>query len=68
MDMGYPHWVYCMLCGARIHGGINDEKDSIENAAKWGGEKESQDSEDKILQRESVLTEERGFSLWQNIS
>ena len=30
MDMGYPHWVYCTKCGAKVHGRTNDEKDSIE--------------------------------------
>lgn len=20
MKMGYPHWVYCRNCGARVHG------------------------------------------------
>ena len=22
MDMGYPHWVYCTKCGAKVHGGV----------------------------------------------
>lgn len=30
MDMGYPHWVYCTNCGAKVHGGTTDEIDSIE--------------------------------------
>ena len=30
MDMGYPHWVYCKNCGAKVHGGTHDEKDSIQ--------------------------------------
>lgn len=25
MDMGYPHWVYCGDCGARVHGGVVGE-------------------------------------------
>lgn len=29
MKMGYPHWVYCCECGAKVHGRTNDEKDSI---------------------------------------
>ena len=29
-DMGYPHWVFCEKCGARIHGYTTDERDSIE--------------------------------------
>lgn len=29
MDMGYPHWVYCKNCGAKVHGRTTDEKDSI---------------------------------------
>lgn len=33
MDMGYPHWVYCEKCGARVQGGKfgkEGEKASIE--------------------------------------
>lgn len=30
MDMGFPHWVYCTKCYAKVHGGTRDEKDSIE--------------------------------------
>ena len=22
MDMGYPHWIYCENCGAKVHGGV----------------------------------------------
>lgn len=29
MKMGYPHWVYCLQCGAKVHGGTISEKDSI---------------------------------------
>ena len=29
MKMGYPHWVYCLECGAKVHGGTTSEKDSI---------------------------------------
>lgn len=29
MKMGYPHWVYCCECGAKVHGRTNDEKDNI---------------------------------------
>ena len=29
MKMGYPHWVYCLECGAKVHGGTSSEKDSI---------------------------------------
>ena len=36
MDMGYPHWVYCEECGAKVHGGTNDERDSI---AAWNRRK-----------------------------
>ena len=21
MDMGFPHWIYCESCGAKVHGG-----------------------------------------------
>lgn len=30
MDRGFPHWVYCTKCYAKVHGGTRDEKDSIE--------------------------------------
>lgn len=30
MDMGYPHWIYCTNCGAKVHGGTSDEADSVE--------------------------------------
>ena len=30
MDLGYSHWVYCENCDAKVHGGTNDEKDSVE--------------------------------------
>ena len=30
MDMGFPYWVYCTKCYAKVHGGTLDEKDSIE--------------------------------------
>lgn len=29
MKMGYPHWIYCLECGAKVHGGTTSEKDSI---------------------------------------
>ena len=28
MQMGYPHWIYCKECGAQVHAGTTDEKDS----------------------------------------
>ena len=36
MDMGYPHWVYCTKCGARVHGGIVGEyRGAIASIAAW---------------------------------
>ena len=30
MDMGFPHWIYCEDCGAKVHGRvIGDEEASI---------------------------------------
>ena len=26
MNMGYPHWVYCKQCGAKVHGRVVEEK------------------------------------------
>lgn len=30
MDMGFPHWVYCEDCGAKLHGRTFCENDSID--------------------------------------
>lgn len=30
MDMGFPHWVYCENCGAKVHGRTFYEEDSVE--------------------------------------
>lgn len=30
MNMGFPHWVCCENCGAKVHGRTFYEKDSIE--------------------------------------
>ena len=27
MKMGYPHWVYCTDCGAKVHGRVVGEKE-----------------------------------------
>lgn len=27
MKMGYPHWVYCESCGAKVHGGVIGEEE-----------------------------------------
>lgn len=29
MSMGLPHWIYCEDCGARVHGGIIGERESV---------------------------------------
>ena len=29
MKMGFPHWIYCEECGAKIHAGTTDERDSM---------------------------------------
>lgn len=26
--LGFPHWVYCTKCGARIHGGLKDSEEA----------------------------------------
>lgn len=26
MNMGYPHWVYCKQCGAKVHGRVVEGK------------------------------------------
>ena len=37
MDMGYPHWVYCTVCGARVHGGVYGgvEDGELASAEAW---------------------------------
>lgn len=32
MNMGWPHWVYCEECGAKVQGGTCDGRDSV---AAW---------------------------------
>ena len=36
MRMGYPHWVYCTLCGAKVHGRVLGEKEGEKaSVAAW---------------------------------
>ena len=35
MDMGYPHWVYCKTCGARVHGGKYGDEGEQASADAW---------------------------------
>lgn len=36
MKMGYPHWVYCLNCGARVHGGkYGEEEGEKASAEAW---------------------------------
>ena len=34
MKMGYPHWIYCLDCGARVHGRVIGEKEGEEASIK----------------------------------
>lgn len=34
MKMGYPHWIYCEKCGAKVHGGVVGEKEGEEASIK----------------------------------
>ena len=34
MKMGYPHWIYCLDCGARVHGRVFGEKEGEEASIK----------------------------------
>lgn len=34
MKMGYPHWIYCLDCGARVHGRVVGEKEGEEASIK----------------------------------
>ena len=46
MKMGYPHWVYCLTCGAKVHGGVvgeYGEKASIEAWNRRAGGVKSED-------------------------
>lgn len=36
MKMGYPHWVYCRNCGARVHGRkFGEEEGEKASAEAW---------------------------------
>ena len=35
MDLCYPHWVYCTVCGARVHGGVYGEDGELASAEAW---------------------------------
>lgn len=49
MKMGYPHWVYCKECGAKVHGGVVGEKEGEKaSIAAWNrraGEKAEKELE-----------------------
>ena len=34
MHMGFPHWIYCEDCGARVHGRIAGEVEGVRASAK----------------------------------
>ena len=36
-DFGFPHWVYCMDCGAKVHGGLqeSEEQSVIASIDAW---------------------------------
>lgn len=34
MKMGYPHWVYCEDCGAKVHGGVVGEEEGEKASAE----------------------------------
>ena len=29
MDMGFPHWIYCESCGAKVHGGLFEDIEGV---------------------------------------
>ena len=35
MKMGYPHWVYCLNCGAKVHGRKYGEDGEKASAEAW---------------------------------
>lgn len=36
MKMGYPHWVYCLNCGAKVHGRkYGEEEGEKASAEAW---------------------------------
>jgi Lar family restriction alleviation protein len=43
MQMGFPHWVYCEDCGAKVQGGTCEEKDSIKAWNRRTGSKLEQE-------------------------
>lgn len=34
MRMGFPHWIYCERCGAKVHGGLIGEGEGEEASRK----------------------------------
>lgn len=35
MNMGYPHWIYCESCGAKVHGGVAGEEGEAASIRAW---------------------------------
>lgn len=35
MNAGYPHWVYCTKCGAKVHGGKFGEEGEKASKKAW---------------------------------
>ena len=68
MKMGYPHWIYCEECGAKIHGGVmGEEEGEAASIVAWNRrigesmrEKEddksaSEKKEEKLFNADDVL-------------
>lgn len=42
MKMGYPHWIFCEECGAKIHGGVVGEAEGEKASAEAWNKRQPQ--------------------------
>lgn len=42
MKMGYPHWIYCENCGAKVHGGVVGEAEGEKASVEAWNKRQSQ--------------------------
>lgn len=60
-NMGYPHYIYCSSCGAKVHGHVigarEGKKASIEAWNRRAGEKEPEEAAEEIQKAADLLKE-----------
>lgn len=66
MKMGFPHWVYCEDCGARVQGGTCEEKDSIKawNRRTGSNEEKKNYHYGEWISVDEDLPEDGTWNLW----